>query len=102
MGFEYRLHIEPPLKDLLGACRRVFEVTDWCEIPSSLSEVPGIGVQLGEQPTDASWPQVADLHEEGPGSVYVLCHNNNGGLFMNALIDDLRKRGHEIAIDDDI
>ena len=102
MGFEYRLLIEPPLTDLSRACRRVFEQTKWCEIPTSLLDVPGIGVQTGEEPADPSWPQVADLRDEGSGSVYVLCHTNDGGLFMNALVESLRKTGYEVEISDDV
>ena len=102
MGFEYRLHIEPPLSDLSSVCKRVFEVTEWSEIPTSLLDVSGIGVQYGKQPETPSWPQVADLHDEGVGSIYVLCHNNCGGLFMNALIDDLRRSGHRVEIDEDV
>jgi len=103
MGFEYRLHIEPPVTDFDAACDSVFANSEWQRIPTSFLEIPtGVGVQCGATPVDPSWPHVADLYLENERVVFVVCHNNNGGLFMNALIVHLESIGHAVTVDDDI
>ena len=102
MGFEYRLHIDPPLTDVGAACAKVFDTTDWKQIPTSFTDIAGIGVQRGELPADPSWPHSADLHLEDGGSIYVLCHNSDGGSFMRFFVEQLEQAGHHVKVDDDI
>ena len=101
MGFEYRLHVDPPLADLGSACEAVFATSDWQRIPTALLEVPAaIGGQCGETPADPSWPQVADLYLESERVIFVVAHINNGGRFVHALIAHLESSGYCIAVDD--
>lgn len=65
MGYEYRLHVDPPNLDLDNVCDTVFAGTDWQRIKTSLTDIDGIGVQHGRTPSDPSWPHVADLYLEG-------------------------------------
>lgn len=103
MGYEYRLHVEPPLKDLNAACDEVFANSEWQSIPTSFCDVPeGIGVQFGSTPADPSWPHVADLYLEKERVVFIVSYNKDGGLFMERLIAQLKSTGHSVSVDDDI
>jgi hypothetical protein len=103
MGYEYRVHVDPPIADLGVACGRVFAETPYRRIPSSLVDVPaGIGVQLGGEPVDPKWPHIADLYLETPGTIFIVCHNRDGTIFMDALAQSLRASSHLVAIDDDV
>ena len=103
MGYEYRLHVDPPLKDTEEACACAFANGKWKQIPTCLQDMKSsIGVQLGESPADPAWPQIADFCLEPDGHIYFLCHNNEGGIFMHAFVDNLKKSGRAVSIDDDI
>jgi hypothetical protein len=103
MGFEYRLHVDPPLADLAAVCDSVFASSEWQRITTSYSDVPdGIGVQCGQGPDDPSWPQVADLHLENERQIFVTCHDNNGRMFLDTLIAHLQSNGHSVTIDEDV
>jgi hypothetical protein len=102
MGFEYRLHVDPPLTDLAAECDSVFASSEWQRIPTSYRDIPaGIGVQCGATPDNPSWPHVADLHLENGSQVFVTCHNNNGGIFMKTLIAHLKSNGYSVTVDED-
>ena len=84
MGFEYRLHVDPPLTDLDSVCDAVFATTDWQRIPTGLLKVPrGIGVQCGDAPAVPSWPQDVDLYLKSESVIFVVCHINSAEPFMN-------------------
>lgn len=103
MGYEYRLDVTPPLESLEAACASVFTNTEWTRIPTSFTTIPdGIGVQSGDVPANPNWPHTADLCVEDDGQIYVLCHGQNGGLFMNALIAHLEETGHTVTVDDEV
>jgi hypothetical protein len=103
MGYEYRLDVIPRIGSLEDVCSSIFAETEWTRIPTSFTTIPdGIGVQFGDTPANANWPHAADLCVEDDGQVYVLCHGQSGGLFMNALIAHLESTGHSVAVDDDI
>jgi hypothetical protein len=101
MGYEYRMHVDPAITDLADACGEVFSETAFHHIPTSFVDVSGgIGVQEGLTPADPRWPHVADLYLEESGAIFILCHCQQGSLFMNALVDSLRASRHTIAIED--
>lgn len=101
-GYEYRLEVTPGVLDLSAICESVFASTTWIRVPTSFSDRIGIGVGDSTIDPDSSWPHIADLREETPSSIYVLCHNQTGGLFMRALVQTLRDSGHAVVIDDDV
>ncbi|MBT8492833.1 MAG: hypothetical protein KJO07_07210, partial [Deltaproteobacteria bacterium] len=103
MGYEYRLHVVPAVRDLGVACTEVSGSDEWKQIPTSLLDRPtAIGISRDDTPPDGSWPHAADLYIEDSGSIYLLCHNQEGGLFLNALVEHLRRFGHSVSVDDDI
>ena len=103
MGYEYRIKVNPQVSSIEDVCAEVFTDTEWKQIPSSLIDVPnGIGIQSGAEPVNSSWPHVADLYVEEDGQIYIVCHDNNGQMFLNALVEKLRFKGHRVVVDDDI
>ena len=103
MGYEYRLDVNPRLDSLEEACAAVFAETEWTRIATSYTSIPdAIGVQSGDVPANPEWPHVTDLNIEDDGQIFVLCHSQNGGLFMNALIQHLESVGHRVTVDDDV
>ena len=101
MGYEYRIHTEPPITNLEAACSSVFANSEWQRIPTSLVDRPdGIGVRLGSIPDDPSWPQDADLCLEQDGGVYVCCHNRNGKEFLRAFVESLEALKCKVVVDD--
>ena len=101
MGIEYQIIIEPQSSHLEELCATIFAETEWKQIPTSLLDIPnGLGVQYGEEPEDPSWPHVADLYLEQNGHIYIVCHNQNGVMFLRTLAQRLESRGHKVAIRD--
>lgn len=103
MGYEYRLHVDPPVDDLERACGDVFAETHYRRSDSSLANVPaGVGVRLDGEPVDPKWPHIADLYLEDPRTIFIVCHNRDGAIFMDALAQSLRARSYLVAIDDEV
>jgi|SaaInlStandDraft_1057018.scaffolds.fasta_scaffold108483_1 hypothetical protein len=102
MGYEYRLYIKPKLNKLEDYCLPTLRNTNWEQIQTSFIGIQGIGIKEKSTPLDSSWPQIADLTLEGNGSVYILCHTNEGTTFINHFIEVLKETGHQVKVDDDI
>lgn len=102
MGYEYRLKTVPPVQDLETVCVGVFDGVSWNRIPTSYRDIPGIGVQCGRRASDPSWPHVADLHNEGGGSIFVVCHSGVGRRFLEEFVAHLEDLGYTVDVDDDV
>ncbi|MCB9558141.1 MAG: hypothetical protein H6707_18645 [Deltaproteobacteria bacterium] len=102
MGYEYKLEVKPGVLDLGAICDSVVASTAWLRIPTSFSDGDGIGIGDSTIAPNSPWPHIADLRLEAPTEIYVLCHNQTGGLFMRALVQALRDKGHAVVIDDDV
>ncbi len=102
MGYQYKLDVTPGVLDLGAICDSVVASTAWIRIPTSFSDGVGIGVGDSTIDPNSSWPHIADLRLEAPTSIHVLCHTQTGGLFMHALVQALRDKGHVVVIDDDV
>jgi hypothetical protein len=108
MGYEYRVLTEPKIENLIAACDDFLVGSDYRRIESGLRNVSeAIGIGLAPSHPDAKhipahWPQIADLCRERDGRIYLLCHSQLGGLFMNDWLAHLRDRGYAVEVDDDV
>lgn len=100
MGCEYRLYINPPLDDFEETCRTIIESGKWIQIKASFTEVAGIGVVSKDSLKDASWPHIAELHDEENGSIYLAYYSVEGRRFMDAFVEDLRVTGRKVDIEE--
>lgn len=100
MGDEYRLHIQPSAFELIAMCDALCIGAEWQRIPTSLTEVPGVGIQVAGTDPHAAWPHIVDLSQEANGTLYVVCHTRLGYEFVRALEDLLKRQGHDVVVEE--
>jgi len=75
---------------------------NWRRLATSLVDFPdAIAVQSCSRLDTDEWPQDIDLRLQSDGSVYALCHTNDGITFLHALARHLESSGYDAAVDDD-
>ncbi len=102
MGYEYKIKTQPNLTNIDQVSSVLEDSPQWQKIKSGFSDIESaIGIATVDT-INSDWPQVADFCMESDGSIFICCHNHEGGDFLNHLVKRLKTNGYTVEIDDDI